>query len=149
DGTAPLNYQWQKNHVAVSGAISATYITPPTMLTDSGSQFAVVVSNALGAVTSHAATLTVNVNAGTSASVLTYHNDNARSGQNVEEIILTPQNVNAATFGKLFSVAIDGLAYTQPLYVPIAGLGTHNAVYVATEHDSVYAFDADQSGPPL
>ncbi len=151
-GTSPLTYQWQKNGVAVSGATSASYITPPTILTDSGSQFAVVVSNASGSVTSHTATLTVNASTGTPASVLTYHNDNERSGQNVSETILTPQNVNTATFGKLFSVPIDGLAYAQPLYVPnvtIPGLGTHNVVYVATEHDSVYAFDADQSGPPL
>ncbi len=74
-GTSPLTYQWQKNGVAVSGATSASYITPPAILTDSGSQFAVVVSNASGSVTSHTATLTVNASTGTPASVLTYHND--------------------------------------------------------------------------
>ena len=77
--------------------------------------------------------------------VTTYHNDVARTGQNTQEAVLTPGNVNSAQFGKLFSVAVDGVIYAQPLYlssVSIAG-AEHNVVYVATEHDSVYAIDAD------
>ena len=79
-------------------------------------------------------------------SVLTWHNDNARTGQNLQESILTPANVHASTFGKLFMVGVDGLVDGQPLYVPgltIPGQGLHNVLYIATEHDSVYAVDAD------
>ena len=81
-------------------------------------------------------------------SVLTYHNDNARTGQNIAETILTPANVNASQFGKLFSHNVDGDVYAQPLYVPklaIAGHGIHDVVFIATEADSLYAFDADSA----
>jgi hypothetical protein len=78
-------------------------------------------------------------------SVTTYHNDNARTGQNTQETILTPANVNNQSFGKLFSVALDGYVYAQPLYLPGVTIdgGAHDVVYMATEHDSVYAIDAD------
>jgi hypothetical protein len=80
--------------------------------------------------------------------VLSGHNDALLSGSNTQETVLTPANVNPTNFGNLFNYAIDGYAYAQPLYVPnltISG-GTHNVVFAATEHDSVYAFDADGGG---
>ena len=77
--------------------------------------------------------------------VATYHNDNARTGQNTHETLLTPANVNSVQFGKLFTTPVDGYVYAQPLYVSNANIngGTHNVLYIVTEHDSVYAIDAD------
>ncbi len=90
--------------------------------------------------------------ASAAADVLTYHNDNTRQGQDPNETILNPSNVNPTDFGKLFGDATDGAIYGQPLYmanVSIPGQGIHNVIFVATEHDSVYAFDADTPGPAL
>jgi len=142
-GSAPLTYQWQENGTNINGATSATYTTPATALSDSGSQFRVVVSNSVGNATSNAATLMVNP-VGT-VDVVTYHNDNARTGQNLNETILTPSNVTMATFGKVGFFSVDGKVDAQPLHlsnVTIPGQGLHNVLYVATEHDSVYALDA-------
>ena len=81
-----------------------------------------------------------------SAQVLTSQYDNARTGANLHETTLTPANVNPAQFGKLFTLKVDGAIYGEPLYMrglEVPGKGRHNVVFVATEHDSVYAFDAE------
>jgi hypothetical protein len=82
-------------------------------------------------------------------SVLTQHYDNARTGQNTRETILTPANVNAVQFGKLFTQSLDGQMPAQPLYVPNVFIpatnSTHNVMYAVTMHDGIYAFDADNN----
>ena len=82
----------------------------------------------------------------TGTNVTTYHNDTARSGQNLTETTLTTSNVNSSSFGKLFVISVDGKVDAQPLYLTqltMPNQGTHNVLYVATEHGSVYGFDAD------
>lgn len=84
-----------------------------------------------------------------STDVITYHYDNLRTGQNLNEVTLTPANVNTTKFGKLGQFAVDGKVDAQPLYlsgVNTPSQGKKNVLYVATEHDSVYAFDADSAG---
>jgi FG-GAP-like repeat len=88
---------------------------------------------------------------GHAADVLTYHNDNARTGWNPNEVTLAPGNVNAAAFGLKFNLAVDGKVDAQPLYASnVSGgnfAGTRDLVIVATEHDTVYAFDANTGAP--
>lgn len=110
---------------------------------------------------SHVVTASNNANPNQKASVpvvvssytgtLTHHNDLLRTGQNNNEPALTTGNVNKTQFGKLFTQPVDGQIYAEPLWVPnvnISGV-LHNVVFVATQHDSVYAFDADTVGGPL
>src|SRR3982751_5911474 len=83
--------------------------------------------------------------------VTTQRYDNARTGQNLAEAVLTTSNVNVNTFGKLFTRAVDDEVYAQPLYVQnvnIPGVGIRNVLFVATVNNTVYAFDADNPSAP-
>jgi uncharacterized protein YjdB len=94
---------------------------------------------------------TITAVSATGVNITTWHVDTNRSGLNSSETTLTPANVNSQSFGKLFSVVVDGYVYGEPLImsnVTIKG-AKHNVLYVATENDSVYAFDANTGGTPL
>ena len=117
---------------------SATYIAPgtPGMYSSTATSVADVTKSASSS-----------IGVTDLSGVLTYHNNLSRDGTNTHEFALTPSNVNTATFGKLFSCQADGAIYAQPLWVPnltIAG-SSHNVVIVATQHESLYAFDADST----
>jgi hypothetical protein len=156
-GSPPLSYQWQKGTADISGALSASYTTPVATSANNGSTYRVTVSNGVNPpATSNYATLTVQsappvppAPPPATLSVRTYHDDNSRTGLNSNETTLTTANVNPSDFGRLGTMAVTGLVDAQPLYVggvTIKG-GTHNVVFVATEHDMVYAFDADTFAP--
>ncbi|HVW83820.1 MAG TPA: hypothetical protein VHB50_04040, partial [Bryobacteraceae bacterium] len=84
--------------------------------------------------------------------VLTGNYDNYRTNADLNETVLHPSGLDPSSFGKLFTLSVDGQIYAQPLYqqnVTIDGKGAHNVVFVATTHNSVYAFDADSPAPPL
>jgi hypothetical protein len=125
---------------AANGTISATglYTAPSTI----GTHKITATTTASPIVSANAALTVINDSPG---AVLTYHNDDARDGVFSQETSLTPTNVNQATFGKLYAYPVDGQIYGQPLYMPqlsIPGNGTHNVVFVTTQNNSVYAFDA-------
>jgi hypothetical protein len=141
-GQQPLAYQWSKNGIAITGATGSTYLTSPVGSSDSGSSFSVVVTNSLGKANSASAVLTV---VAAPIDVLTYHNDLARTGQNSNEVRLMPTNVTQTHFKKLGLDTTDGKVDAQPLIASGVNVNGsfHNVLYIATEHDSVYAYDAD------
>lgn len=132
----------------VNWAADGGTITPGGLYTPPSRQGAYTVKASLIANPSTIGTAQVDVT--NFPGTLTWRNDNARSGVNSQELALAPSTVNSSSFGKLFSCPadgpLDGYVYAQPLYVPnltISGIGTQNVILVATEKDSVYAFDAD------
>lgn len=130
----------------VNWAADGGAITPGGLYTPPSTQGAYTVKASLIANPNAVGTASVDVT--TFPGTLTWRNDNSRSGVNSQELALAPATVSSSTFGKLFSCPIDGYAYAQPLYVPnlaIPGNGTHNVIFVATEKDSVFAFDADSN----
>jgi Immunoglobulin domain/Immunoglobulin I-set domain len=143
-GTAPLTYQWFMNGTAV-GTNSNTHTISQTTVGETGAQIHVTVTNAAGNATSQTVTLTVNAVQASTVNMLTYHNDVARTGQNLSETILTAENVTSANFGLVGNLSVDAGVDAEPLYVSNLNVvgGVHNVVYVVTENDSVYAFDAD------
>jgi hypothetical protein len=143
-GTAPLTYQWFFNGSA-AGTNSSTYTISQTTLGQTGAQIHVTVTNTAGHATSQTVTLTVNAVQTSTVNVLTYHNDVARTGQNLNESTLTTANVKSANFGLVGSLSVDAGVDAEPLYVSSLTLvgSVHHVVYAVTENDSVYAFDAD------
>jgi hypothetical protein len=123
---------------ATTGTVSATGVFTPG--TQPGQHTITAVSNANPSVTATASVAVTDL-----GGVYTHHGDNARTGQNLKEYGLTPATVSPTAFGQLFSCSVDGYVYAQPLWVANLTFGatTRNVVFIATEHDSVYAFDAD------
>jgi hypothetical protein len=145
-GLPSTTVTWSVDGVAggspTSGTITTAglYSAPSTI----GAHTITAISTADTSASARASITVVNL---AQAAVLTYHNDDARDGAYTQEVTLTPSNVNSNQFGKLLSYPVDGQIYAQPLYVPRLTIsGTpYNAVFVATENNSVYAFNANAS----
>ena len=155
-GQAPLSYQWFVFAKAIKGATSASYTTAALAASDNNSFYYVLVTNSIGSTESNEVLLTVTTSSTHTVSantlgnanpsdVLTQHNDAGRTGQYLGETLLTPANVNSTSFGKLGTLITDGQVDAQPLYasgVTLPSGDVHNILYAASEHGSVYAFDA-------
>ena len=144
-GSANTTVTWSVDGVS-AGSVSVGTINSSGLYTPPGTGGAHTVTATSAAAPAQKASASVAVS--DIAGVLTQRYDAARTGQNLKEYALTPATLaTPGAFGKLFSCAVDGVTYAQPLYVAnlAIGGGTHNVVFVATENDSVYAFDADSS----
>ena len=144
-GLTNTSVTWSVDGVA-GGDNSVGIISSGGLYTAPGTIGPHTISAASVAYPSRSATSHVTVENSLPGAVLTYHNDDTRDGAYLQETTLTPANVNSSQFGKLISYPVDGQIYAQPLYVPqvnIAGKGTYDVIYVVTQNNSVYAFDAD------
>lgn len=144
-GLTNTGVTWSVDGVAggnsAAGTISTTGLYTAPNAVGAHAITATSVANPASALTSNVTVVNVS-----NSAVLTYHNDNARDGAYLQEVTLNPSNVNSSQFGKLVSYPVDGQIYAQPLYLPqvnIPNKGTYNVVYVTTENNSVYAFDAN------
>ncbi len=155
-GQGTLSYQWFVFAKAIKGATSPTYTTGTLAPSDNNSFYYVLVTNSIGSTESNEVLLTVTTASTHTAAantlgnanpsdVLTQHNDAARTGQYLGETLLTPTNVNSTSFGKLGNLTTDGTVDVQPLYasgVTLPSGDIRNILYAASEHGSVYGFDA-------
>jgi hypothetical protein len=141
DDTAGVN--WTSTGGSFSSQKSLTGVAVTYTAPSTGGSYTVTASSVTNA--GYSASMTVYVT--DLAGVTTYHNDLSRDGANTQEYALTPATVATSTFGKLFTCPVDGAIYAQPLWMPNVTVNgaVHNVVLVATEHDSLFAFDADAS----
>ena len=135
---------------ATGGSFSASSTLSGVATTFTAPATAGVYSLTATSVTDMTKSATVTFGVTDLAGVFTYHNNLSRNGSNPSEYALTPSNVSSTSFGKLFSCTVDGAIYAQPLWVANLTVNgaKHNVVFVATEHDSLFAFDADFNTTP-
>jgi hypothetical protein len=135
------------NWSSSGGSLSATSSASGAGIKFTAPSSAGVYTITATSVTDASQTASITVGVTDLAGVYTHHNDLARDGNNSHEFALTPANVNTTSFGKLFSCTVDGVPFAQPLWVANLSVGgtPHNVIYVATAHDSLYAFDAEAS----
>ncbi len=132
------------------GTLSAATSLTGVAVTYSAPSTAGVYTITASSVTNNSITATATIGVTDLAGMTTYHNDISRDGANTQEYALNTSNVTTSTFGKLFSCAVDESVYAQPLWVPNLTVNSapHNVVFVATQNDSLYAFDADNNTTP-
>lgn len=145
-GTSDDGVTWSVDGVTGGNSTVGTITTGGlyTAPANLGSHTVTATSVALTTYSVNASVSIINAPNGT-VSMLTFHNDDVRDGANLNETVLNTSNVNSQQFGKLFALPVDAQVYAQPLYLPNLTIGgvRHNVVFVATENDTVYAFDAD------
>jgi hypothetical protein len=152
-GNAGVTWSFTSTGGTSGGSISPTSSISNQSVTFTAPSSAGVVTITATSVADGSKTAVATIGVTNQAGVLTYLNGNLRQGSNAEEYALTTSGVtavNSTNFGKLFSCTVDAPIYAQPLWVPDVSIGgqPHNLIFVATEHDSVYAFDADSNPSP-